>query len=63
MADPYARMSQLTTNAPIQASTAFPKMGIWYNYMVPGETLEVTSTTTSFTVSANSFRVFSTFKE
>ncbi len=51
------------TNAPIQASTAFPEMGTWYNYMVPGETLEVTSNTTSFTVPANSFKVFSTFKE
>jgi 1,4-alpha-glucan branching enzyme len=51
------------TNAPIQAGTAFPEMGTWYNYMVPGETLEVTSTTTSFTVPANSFKVFSTFKE
>ena len=51
------------TNAAIQASTAFPEMGTWYNYMVPGETLEVTSNTTSFTVPANSFKVFSTFKE
>ena len=48
------------TNAPINANTTFPRTGTWYNFMT-GESKNVTSTTMSVEVPANSFRMFSTF--
>ncbi len=49
------------TNETINASTTFPKTGTWYNYMNSSETLNVTSTTMSVSVPANSFKMYSTF--
>jgi 1,4-alpha-glucan branching enzyme len=49
------------TNDDFTATTTFPKTGIWYNYMNPTETLEVSTTTMGIPVPANSFRIFSTF--
>jgi len=51
-----------TNNADFTATTTFPKTGIWYNYMNPTETLEVSTTTMDIPVPANSFRIFSTFE-
>lgn len=49
------------TNADFTATTTFPKTGIWYNYMNPSETLEVSSTTMNISVPANSFKMYTTF--
>ena len=49
------------TNETINASTTFPKTGTWYNYMNSSETVNVTSTTMSVSVPANSFKMYSTF--
>ncbi|MDR0332058.1 MAG: alpha-amylase [Dysgonamonadaceae bacterium] len=49
------------TNNPINATTTFPTMGAWYNYMNPQETINATSPTMSISVPANDFRMFSTF--
>lgn len=51
------------TNTEIQASADFPKTGIWYDYMNPGETFNVTSATMNITVPANSFRMYTSFGE
>ncbi len=49
------------TNADFTATTTFPKTGEWYNYMNPSETLEVSTTTMSISVPANSFKMYTTF--
>jgi 1,4-alpha-glucan branching enzyme len=51
------------TNESISASTKFPTSGTWYNYMNQSETINVTSPTMSINVPANSFRIFSTFRD
>ena len=51
------------TNDPITASTKFPATGTWYNYMNQTETINVTSPTMSISVPANSFRIYSTFRD
>src|SRR5690554_2326844 len=51
------------TNESITASTKFPATGTWYNYMNQTETINVTSSTMSISVPANSFRIYSTFKD
>lgn len=50
------------TNDVLTTTTPFPKTGTWYNYMKPGETLDVTSTSMPIAVPANSFRMYSTFQ-
>ena len=50
------------TNNTIDAATAFPKTGIWYNYMNGSETLDVTSSSMNISVPANSFRIYATFE-
>lgn len=49
------------TNAAINATTAFPKTGTWYNYFNASETLNVQTSTTNVNVPANSFKMFTTF--
>ena len=49
------------TNNSITATASFPKTGIWYNYMNPSETLEVSTTTMGIPVPANSFKIYTTF--
>lgn len=49
------------TNAAINATTAFPKMGTWYNYFNASETLNVQAPSMSVNVPANSFKMFTTF--
>jgi len=49
------------TNLPIEASTTFPKLGDWYNYLNPNESITVHSQTMPIIVPANSFRMYSTF--
>ncbi len=49
------------TNAAINATTAFPKMGTWYNYFNVSETLNVQVPSMSVNVPANSFKMFTTF--
>ena len=51
------------TNESITASTKFPATGTWYNYMNQTETINVTSPTMSISVPANSFRIYSTFRD
>lgn len=51
------------TNDPITASTKFPATGTWYNYMNQTETINVTSSTMTINVPANSFRIYSTFRD
>lgn len=51
------------TNEPITASTKFPSTGTWYNYMQQSETIDVTSSTMTLNVPANSFRIYSTFRD
>ncbi len=51
------------TNNVLTTTTPFPKTGTWYNYMKPGETLDVTSTSMPIAVPANSFRIYSTFQD
>lgn len=51
------------TNDAKTVVTPFPKTGTWYNYMNPGETLDVISTNmTMKDIPANSFRIYSTFQ-
>lgn len=50
------------TNAAIDAATAFPKNGTWYNYMNASETLNVNSSTMNIAIPANSFRIYATFE-
>lgn len=49
------------TNSVINAPTAFPKNGTWYNYFNVSETLNVTSATMNVNVPANSFKMFTNF--
>lgn len=49
------------TNADFTATTTFPKTGEWYNYMNPSETFEVSTTTMSIPVPANSFKMYTSF--
>ena len=51
------------TNESITASTKFPATGTWYNYMNQSETINVTSSTMTINVPANSFRIYSTFRD
>src|SRR5690554_17100 len=51
------------TNESITASTKFPATGTWYNYMNQSETFNVTSSTMTINVPANSFRIYSTFTD
>ncbi len=51
------------TNSTISTTTAFPKIGIWYNYMDQTEIITVTSSTMKIDVPANSFRIYSTFRD
>lgn len=51
------------TNESITASTKFPATGTWYNYMNQTETINVTSPTMTVNVPANSFRIYSTFRD
>ena len=51
------------TNESITASTKFPATGTWYNYMNQSETFNVTSSTMTINVPANSFRIYSTFRD
>ena len=51
------------TNESITASTKFPATGTWYNYMNQTETINVTSPTMTINVPANSFRIYSTFRD
>ncbi len=51
------------TNESITASTKFPATGTWYNYMNQTETINVTSSTMTINVPANSFRIYSTFRD
>ncbi len=49
------------TNAPINATTAFPKSGTWYNYMNANETLNVGSSAMAISIPANSYKIYSSF--
>ena len=49
------------TNNAIKATTSFPKTGLWYNYMNPSESLDVSSTTMDITLPANSFKMYTSF--
>jgi len=50
------------TNEPIEeASTTFPKLGNWYNYLNPNESITVHSQTMLINVPANSFKMYTTF--
>ncbi len=52
------------TNNVLTTTTPFPKTGTWYNYMNPGETLDVISTNMTIKdIPANSFRIYSTFQD
>ena len=51
------------TNSPISTTSDFPKTGIWYDYMNPGGTLDVTSAKMNITVPANSFKIYTSFAE
>ena len=51
------------TNDPITVTTTFPNTGTWYNYMNQTETLNVTSTNMSTHVPANSFLIYTSFKD
>jgi len=49
------------TNNAIKATTSFPKTGLWYNYMNPSESLDVSSATMDITLPANSFKMYTSF--
>lgn len=49
------------TNNAINAQTTFPDTGVWYNYLNPSETLNVSFTTMEINVPANDFKIFSSF--
>ena len=49
------------TNEEISTTTTFPNTGTWYNYMLPDESRNVSSTTMSIPVPANSFKIYTTF--
>lgn len=49
------------TNTLIEATTTFPKLGDWYNYLNPAEKTTVHTLTMPISVPANSFRIFSSF--
>lgn len=51
------------TNTIINTLTEFPQTGTWYNYMASGETLDVTSPTTTVTVPPNSFKMYTNFTD
>ena len=51
------------TNNAITASTNFPVTGVWYNYVQQSESINVESSTMDINVPANSFRIYSTFKD
>ena len=49
------------TNTAGNYSTTFPATGEWYNYMNTTDTLQVNTPTTSVTVPANNFRIYTSF--
>lgn len=50
------------TNNAINASVSIPKSGVWYNYMKPSESENFNAGTTSISVPANSFIMYTTFE-
>lgn len=51
------------TNHSIATSAEFPGTGKWYDYMHPGESIDVTSAKETVTLPANSFKVYTNFAE
>ena len=49
------------TNTQGNYSTTFPATGEWYNYMNTTDTLQVNAPTTSVTVPANNFKIYTSF--